>query len=704
MKKYVFVKQLDSYDCGPACVSMLLQYTFKIKFSISELKQILNVNSNGATFLDIKTGLNNIGIKCDVLECEKNINFFEEVKYPFLTQISFDSNTHFIVIYGKRKNNLIVGDPSKNKISLLKINDFFKLWEPYILKISKDIDNNKLNQYKDNFKKFNVFKELLNVKWLIITSWIISIINYIVSIYLIGMYSVYFDTIIPNKLIGFIASMFFVYITVVLLQLLIKYIDTKINIKINNKIDKSLIENLINNFFSKEFLILESYQSGEIITRFSNINKIRTRLVYIIQTIPLNLIIALTTLIIMLKSNFNLSLLIFIPIILFILFIVFSHDKIENLSYELFEDSEKLNIKLIESITNIETIKNYLCTKVTESNIKNLLDNLLNTSEKLFSFENIQTNLKNSLISIFNIAIFSFGSYLIINDNIASGVLLMFNSFAMNVFNPFLNITNLYSTLEQGKVAQLRYEDIVNTRIKNNYDKKSIKSIDSIELKNISFSYGINKEVLKDINLKLEKNTNVAIIGKSGSGKSTLAKLIAKYYEPTNGEIYVNKEDFNIFKIKDKILYSPQDIQIFSDTILNNIIMNRNNNIDDVNKIANKIGFNNVINEFNEGYNTRIGANGVKLSMGQAQLLNIIRSTLTDRELIIFDEVTNGIDLILKKNIKKYLLEYGNIKIFITHDLDLAMSCDKIHVIKKGILSEDIKKYVNCEKDILKFL
>lgn len=80
MKKYVFVKQLDTYDCAPACMAMILKYKYNLEFTIGELRSIFNADSNGCTYIGIKTGLNKLNIKSEVFQCERDLKVFDEVK------------------------------------------------------------------------------------------------------------------------------------------------------------------------------------------------------------------------------------------------------------------------------------------------------------------------------------------------------------------------------------------------------------------------------------------------------------------------------------------------------------------------------------------------------------------------------------------------------------------------------------------------
>lgn len=704
MKKYVFVKQLDSSDCGPASLSMMLNYLLDINLSIGELRKIVNANSNGCTFNNIKFGLNKMGINSNVYGCEKVVNVFKEINYPALTQISINSVNHFIVLYGVKGDRLIIGDPARNRITTKKIKDFIDIWEPYVLNIEDPINEEKLAKYKNKNVKVNLYKELLSVKWHILLSWIISIMIYFLSVYLAGMYSVFFDQVIPNKFTGLILSLLGIYMIALFLQFILKLTLSKISIKINNKIDQQLIQKLVKSFFNKDYELLETYKSGELITRFSNISLIRGRMLYIIQSFPLDILIIISTFYLLVTKNFYLTLLIFVPIILFILLLYFSYDRIENLSFSFFEENEKLNIALIESANNIQTLKNYSATDKAEEKIKDILDRVYGVAEKFFSFDNLQTHIKTTIISVFNLLVFSFGAYLTINDNIASGVLLMFNSLAMNIFNPFLNMANLQSTLQQGNVARLRYEDIVNSEVLDSTLETNLEEIKNIKIENLSFSYDDNEKILSNINLEINSNENIAILGNSGSGKSTLAKIIAQYYDYNVGNMYINEKIASKFKKTNNILYTSQSIELFSDTIINNILMHRNVPLDRIISISKEIGFDDVVKHFKNGYNTKIGIEGIALSVGQAQLLSILRSTLVHHDLIIFDEVTAGLDAALKEKVKSYLLNYGNMKLFITHDIEFALNCDKIYILKDGILSEDIKKKKLSENEIINLL
>ena len=191
--------------------------------------------------------------------------------------------------------------------------------------------------------------------------------------------------------------------------------------------------------------------------------------------------------------------------------------------------------------------------------------------------------------------------------------------------------------------------------------------------------------IFKNVNIKIEANSNIALMGNSGSGKETIGKLIANYYGVKKGRILVNGIEIQQYtkeSLTNQILYIPQKVELFSGTILENILLGRDIDKEKVFKISRCIGFDEIVNQFSKGYNTIIGERGIMLSAGQMQMLNIIRATVQNYNIIIFDEVTNGLDFELKEKVCNYLFGYGNMKLFITHDYEFAKKCDDIYILK----------------------
>lgn len=707
LKQYPFINQLESTDCGPACVAMLIKKFTGILIPLGEIRHIIFSNEHGSNFLGIKKGLETLGIIGEVSECERDKNEFFEMSFPIITQINSGEDFHFIVIYKVYHDRLLIADPLAKQKQWVRIKVFLKEWVPYVYEIKSNRETERLRYYTDKKYHSNFLVELWKYRWLIIVSWLILLTIYALGILFVGMYSTFYDIIIPNKVVTLIMSVSIFYTILLIIQIVLALINVKVLMKINNGIDQALTEKLLNSFFSKNYEVIGSYKGGELITRFRNISQIRGRIVYIVQSLPMDIIIIILTAIFLIRQSFPLAILTLIPILIFLLIMYLSHETMQKNSINLFEKDEDFNTTLIQSIKNIETIKNFNVIEKFEKINNKKLNNLLNMSEKFVTFDSFQSNIKNLIISLFTLYIFALGAYLVINDNMANGMLLVFNSLSIKIFSPFQKIASLQSLFEQGKIAEKKYEDIINTVIPRKEGNIIVPLIEKISLHNVSFIYNVDTLIFDDLELTLLKNSNTAILGKSGSGKTTLAKLLANYFDICSGDIKINEiiyQEYSSKSINDKILYVPQYVEVFNDTILNNITLGRDISLSEIEKRAKSIGFNDIVNHLPDGYLTIIGENGLKLSMGQMQMLNILRATLTEYSLIIFDEVTNGLDLHLKKSVANYLLKYGNIKVFLTHDIEFALLCDNIYIINNHKINKVEKEHNKNLEKILQLL
>ena len=272
-------------------------------------------------------------------------------------------------------------------------------------------------------------------------------------------------------------------------------------------------------------------------------------------------------------------------------------------------------------------------------------------------------------------------------------------SFAIFRIMPSINriLYNFTSLRYSDSVLHQLYSTLKNdinssTKIKEHYNKNNLISNfnNQINLINISFKYtGKKNFILKNINLKIKKNSKIAIIGSSGNGKSTLLDLILGVLEPTSGHIFIDNKD--IFKqslnYQKLIGYIPQSIFLIDENIKNNICfatdkdrINKKNLQDAIKKSA----LYNFIMTLPEGLETMIGERGFRLSGGQLQRIGIARALYNDPDILILDEATSALDEnterdiiedIFNKNFKKTI-------IFATHRKSIIKYCDYCYEIK----------------------
>jgi len=266
---------------------------------------------------------------------------------------------------------------------------------------------------------------------------------------------------------------------------------------------------------------------------------------------------------------------------------------------------------------------------------------------------------------------------------------------------------HMKSLLEHVHSLNNRYTCFINvlkiSKIEKEVDNenKNLENINNIEFKNVSLSYdGINI-VLENINFKVEKPMQIAIVGKSGTGKTSLINLLPRFYEINSGNILINGIDSREYKLEElrkNIAYVFQEPVIFEKSISDNIRYGNKNNIsqEQIEKVCKQIGLDKKIYELPNGYDCIISAKTDLLSYGEKQLLSFARAILKQADLILLDEVTSNLDLEFEENVMEAMKEMlqNKISFVIAHRLNTIKNSDLIlfledkHIIEAGTHEE----------------
>lgn len=301
-------------------------------------------------------------------------------------------------------------------------------------------------------------------------------------------------------------------------------------------------------------------------------------------------------------------------------------------------------------------------------------------------------------ICIVTIILWVGGSYVLDNDSTlsASGFIAYLVIFSQ-IISPAKAFSTGVSEIQKGIASGRRIFKVIDT-IPEIQNKPNAKVLDGFKEKlvfeNVSFSYEKDQQVLKNVNLVIEKGKTIALVGQSGGGKSTLADLIPRFYDVTDGDIKidgVSLKDLNIDSVRKQMGIVTQESILFNDTIFNNIAFGiegaDEEAVINAAKIANAHNF---IIELENGYQTNIGERGLKLSGGQRQRLSIARAVLKNPPILILDEATSALDSESEKLVQEALgnLMQNRTSIVIAHRLSTIQHADEIVVIQSGEVIE----------------
>ena len=352
---------------------------------------------------------------------------------------------------------------------------------------------------------------------------------------------------------------------------------------------------------------------------------------------------------------------------------------------------------LDESLSGIKIIKTYTATEYIRTKFHQINAELSRLMLWMARRQQLASPMSEFLGITAVAVVLVFGGSLVTKGTMSAAGFIAFIAAFSQITRPVRAFIDQFANINQGVAAGERIFDVIDAQSEITDDSNATQFDglkEKIEFRNISFSYDNSREILHNISFTIEKGQTVALVGASGGGKSTLSELMPRFYDPTQGEIFIDGKNIRTFtqdSLRSRISLVSQDTILFNDTIKSNIALGKygatDSEIAEAAKIANAHDF--IIN-CPEGYDTNIGDRGAKLSGGQRQRLSIARAVLKNPEFLILDEATSALDTESEQLVQQALTRMlkGRTSVVIAHRLSTIHHADKIIVIDEGRIAE----------------
>ena len=474
------------------------------------------------------------------------------------------------------------------------------------------------------------------------------------------------------------------------------YCAKLIMINVSEEVKKMLQTDMLKSFIKADTEIIDNKHSGNYISNLNfDVQQITRLLSEAYLSIFKDGLTLIGLLFVMFFQNWKLSLIAIIMIPLATITAKILGKRMGKVTTQAQEKSGDLNRYLIDLFKNHKIIKIFQRENFEKSRSEKFVNDLKEKSAKIATVYIRSAPIMEILTGILIASLIFYSGKLIISGELAINNFFSFLAAMMLAYQPVKTLTKVNVAISQGFAAAERILPIIDTQNEINsneqYDKLNI--IDgNIVLDKINFTYKSNPEnkVLHDISLKFVGGKMTALVGHSGSGKSTLLNMIPRIYLPTSGNIYFDNQDIskvNLASLRNQISIVDQNTTLFDDTVLNNIKYARPDaDKEDIIEAAKLSMSDEFINNLENGYETMIGENGVKLSGGEKQRLSSARAFLKNSKIILLDEATSSLDSETEEKIQKALnkLTTNKTTIVIAHRLSTILNSDNIYVVDGG--------------------
>jgi subfamily B ATP-binding cassette protein MsbA len=353
---------------------------------------------------------------------------------------------------------------------------------------------------------------------------------------------------------------------------------------------------------------------------------------------------------------------------------------------------------MLQMFSGIKIVKAFRMEETESRRFRAVNDELFRREMKVVKTDETSKSITELFNNFTYIMFIGVGIYAIMKEmlGLTLPVLVAFLALATTLYRPIKNLSRSYNKISDSMAGIQRVTEILDLEAETPGQEGSEILTDiqkEIRLENVSFSYGGEQKVLKDINLRIGKGQTVALVGKTGVGKTTLSDLIPRFYDPTEGRILIDGADIRTFS-RDSLLRHiavvTQDPFLFDTSVEENIRYGRLDATDEeIIEAARAAFIHDRVLDLPEGYKTRVGDRGARLSGGERQRITIARAILRNPSILILDEATSSLDAESEQWVKKAIdnLMEGRTTVAVAHRLSTIRNADKIVVLEDGRIS-----------------
>lgn len=708
-KSFKCIRQHDSMECGIACLSMICRHYGKT-VPLHKLRELCPPTPQGVSMLALEESAKTLGFDTACAKVK-----LQDLKSSHLPCVLYWKQSHFVVLYAVDGNEKFsIADPNMGK-RICSVEEMEECWcgirqsdTPKGVALLMTPSADFRLDVADKGMKLNSWLRLLkygkNERGHLILAFCCLVSVALIQLVLPYLMQSVVDVGINTKDISFIwlvlLGQFVLLFSRTAMDLWRRWILLRINLRLN--------VDFISGYFEKLFRLpmsyFESRLKGDFLQRISDHGRVNS----FFTGESLNAVYSLFSLV-----AFSVVLFIYSPVILGVLWagsmlfawwiLLFLKER-KWIDYRLFEENSRSESKTFEMISSMEEIKLQGCEEHRLQEWKRQQRSINMLHEKSQKLQQRQEAGSILISAMRDVVITAISAEAVIHGKMTLGMMLAVQYIVGQLTAPIEQLLRMINSMQDVRLSLERIadvhtekeEDTKNCHAPSVCGRESFCNGAAIDLEHVSFKYDryALRDTIHDVSLQIPWNKQTAIVGASGSGKTTLLKLILGYYPPLSGKIRINGEDLSGLSKREWRMQCGvvmQDGMLFSDSIKRNIAVNDEDvDLDKLDASAELARIKNYVMKLPQQYDTRIGENGVGLSLGQKQRLLLARALYRNPSFLFLDEATNSLDASNERSIVEGLRGFGEGRtvVVIAHRLSTVKESDQIVVMDAGSIVE----------------
>lgn len=680
------VLQMEGLECGAASLAMVLAY-YGRKVPLEELRLECGVSRDGSKASNVLKAARKYGMEAKGLRLEP-----EDLKTMSFPVIIFWNFNHFVVLEGFRKDKVFINDPASGP-RVISHEEFDNAFTGVVLTFTPTASFEKGGDQDSTTKA--LLRRLDNATGPLVYVILAGLFLVVPGLVIPVFTRVFVDNVLVGQMLGWFRPLLVAMGITALIRFTLTWLQEYYLLRFETRLAISSSAKFLTHIISLPVEFFSQRMGGDLVTRIQLNDKVATLLSGTLSVNALNLVMVVFYIIVMLYYDVVLTLTGVTVAFLNLVALKFVSKKRVLLNQTLQQEMGKLMGVSMAGLNMIETLKASGGESDFFAKWGGHEAKVTNANQELAMPTQLLGMVTPLLTAINNLVILVVGGFRVMDGVLTMGMLVAFQSLMSSFLQPFTQLVQLGSTLQETTSDIKRLDDALRYKKAAESDPVSIdefgseKLEGSLEIKGVSFGYSkVEPALITDFSVKLNKGERVAIVGGSGSGKSTVAKIASGLYTPWTGEVLYDGNPLS--RIPEQVFFDSvamvdQDVFMFEGSLKENLTM-WDNSVSDEDLVfaAHDAHIHDEIASRKSGYMSHVEEGGTNFSGGQRQRIEIARALMNRPNILIMDEATSALDAQAESIVDKNIRRRGTTCLIVAHRLSTIRDCDEIIVLDKG--------------------